>query len=105
MKIQIRNPNLIDEELKTLAREMEDTPFIIFYPILRQFWNWIKLESEVSVSDALLADKQVKALVEKGYPFEEALEFMLIRLLKKDEAKNPMIREFLEKLLEPVGRA
>jgi hypothetical protein len=99
--MKIRNPELIEEELNLLDEEMSGTPFIFFIPVLRQFWDWINLGTNIRVSDTLEADKKVRMLEEKGYPIGEVIEFVFVKLLEKDIDK-PHMREFIEMLTKPV---
>ena len=99
--MKIRNPELIEEELKLLEKVLADTEFAYVWPVLKQFWAWIKLETNISLSDTFEADKQVILLKNKGYPFMEALEFMLLKLLEKD-ADKPHIKMFIDALKRPA---
>ena len=105
MSIKIRNPEIIEQELETLARESKNSVILFeVLPFLRQFWSWVSLQSDIALSDAIAADAVVRDWVLKGYSLEDALEFMFIKLLEKDEDKNPEIKEALKDLRDLKNR-
>ena len=42
--MKIRNPELVDEELKTILEHWskQDSPLIVMWPMLALFWKWIR---------------------------------------------------------------
>ena len=100
--MKIRNPELVEEEIKRIEVACEKGDFMLFVvlPFVRQFWSWVKLDSNICVSETLELDKQAVGLMKAGYPPTEVYEFILMKLLKKDATVNPKVKEFLENMAE-----
>jgi hypothetical protein len=103
MSIKIRNPKIIDDELMRLSK-LDLASAELIAPILRHFWKWIKLETEISMSDMSSAEADFHQLVGKGYPPKEVLEFMMVKILSKDLDK-PDVKKFIDELTKGYPQA
>ena len=75
--MKIRNPELIDKEIKDIYSSCPDDllKIAIFCSIL-QFWRWVKLDSEAKLSDVLKMSVSTEEFIKKGYPEDDVMEFM-----------------------------
>lgn len=103
MGIKIRNPKIIDNELARLSN-LDSASAGLITPLLVHFWKWIKLETEISMSDMSLAETDFHQLVDKGYPPKDVLEFMMVKILSKDLDK-PEVKKFIDELTKGYPQA
>jgi len=103
MGIKIRNPKIIDEELDRMEN-MDAASAMLIAPLLKHFWKWIKLETEICMTDMALAEVDFHQLVNKGYPPKDVLEFMMVKILSKDLDK-PEVKKFIDELTKGYPQA